>query len=149
MDVLKEVAKKEFVFNGNTYYVSESLSLRRMMYYELAMYELMTSYSDNYISQLLNMKAYLEKSDFFNSAVLLNNMIMGYNDKMNLQRIHPAIKVCACFLNRKGEDLGLLTEEMLRDKSEDFMNESEKEVTPYKADFFLKLANASREDFQK
>lgn len=104
---LKKISPEttEFEACGKKYIIHKSLSVNRFIEYEklqchvgfgVSFKAMFNTIKDTY--ELLN------KQKFADSAVKLHNMMMGMAEKAE-NRTHPAMLLCALFINRDDEDL--------------------------------------------
>jgi hypothetical protein len=125
MSKLKELDPKEktFMANGKNYEIEESFSYDRWMQYEKLQIEL--SYGVTFQSLFQNLRTLwdeLEQTNFAMSAVLCHNMMTGIKNKLD-ERIHPALRMCALFINTADEDRRTITEEQIKVKLDDWEKE--------------------------
>ncbi len=122
MSKLKELDPKEktFTANSKTYEIEESFSYARWMEYEKLQIEL--SYGVTFQALFHNLKEVweeLQQMHFGKACVLVYNMMAGVKNKLD-DRIHPALRMCALFINTKDEDRRIITEEMIKVKMADW-----------------------------
>lgn len=125
MSTLKELDPKEktFVANGNTYDIEESFSYARWMMYEKLQIEL--SYGITFqamFQQLKEIWEELQEMHFGKCCVLVFNLMSGVKNKLD-DRIHPALRMCALFINKPDEDRRTITEEQIKAKLDDWEKE--------------------------
>jgi hypothetical protein len=65
---------------------------------------------------------YLEKPQVNMASVTLHNLLTSVKEKLE-RRYHPALMICALFVNREDEDMGKLDEEFMKTKIEDWQKE--------------------------
>jgi hypothetical protein len=114
--------KGSFTANGTDYFIEGSLSAGR--YCEFLVMEKEFSYG--LTTQALHDKIeeliVLWKKDEFKAAVMLNDMQRGVLKVT--ERQPAALKICALFINAKGEDRAVFTNEMLDRKLNDWKAEN-------------------------
>ena len=124
--------------NGKSYSVNPTLSMARWEAYKLlqiqAAYNMDFQKMDGIIQET---KEHLNKTDFFNAAVCVNDLELGLAFMQEVQPMDPVIKLCFLFINYKGEDIRTITEDEMRVKWEDFQTAG----VPW--NFFLTFARNS------
>lgn len=117
-----------FVANGRRYRVSRSMSFDRYEAYELLQVELgMARSFDQFREQLqhaydLCNKVASGKPVFADLAVTLRDMLIGATMVSEAQT-PTVLKLCALFINRDGEDVGTIDDELISSKIEDWRKE--------------------------
>lgn len=135
---------KELVFeaNGNKYYIHKSLTVDRYKAFQKMQIE--AGFGVGFASVYDGMvKAYslLNKQAFADAAVLIHNMI---NSIKGLdEREHPAIVMCALFINREGENVNVVDDGVIMAKIEDWKAEG------IPADFFFGYCQNLIQDYMR
>jgi len=108
-----------FEANGKKYFVEPQISSERFA--KMQELEIELSFGFNYehhFKNLQKLKENLNKSNFVDSAVLVQNMLTSVADLED--RRHPVMWYCACFINREGEDRRGIDEKEFEDKINDW-----------------------------
>lgn len=124
MNQVKQIPLNETSFeaNGKKYFISNELSIERW----IKMQEIQTEigFGVEFAEMQQNwMKIYelANKQKFADIAVMAYNMTKGIG-KAYL-REPMILKFCALFMNRENEDLGIITDDMISEKIEDWKKE--------------------------
>jgi hypothetical protein len=120
---LKQIPETgSFVANGVTYYIEEELSIDRWIKYQAIVMEL--GYDVEYEGVQMKLREawdMLRQSDFANSAVCLYNLMNGI---AKMHHRNPVIlKFCALFFNTANEDRGMINDDQIGQKIEDWKKE--------------------------
>ena len=117
-----------FTANGNEYVIAPSISVQRWEEYEILGVEIGLGRTFEHIHdqhvKLLGLLNRMAQKDAVlgDMAVILNDLVTG-GMIQQAREIHPALKMCALFMNRKGEDTRTITEEMIAEKVADWRAE--------------------------
>lgn len=136
MDSLRTINldEKFFICDGRKFIIKDSLSFRR--YKELQKINLefgfSTTFHDLY-NGLLKLQELMNGVKFFESAVLINNLLLGIATSED--KYEPALRMCALFIDEEGEDPTIYDEGKQRDKIDCWSKELD--VLP----FFVLAAN--------
>lgn len=126
MSEVKAISLKEKTFkaNGNTYHISEKISVNRWREYEKLVPLLTYGVGFDETFKAIN-KAYSAVNDkrFADAAVILHNVMSGIKDADDDKRIHPALLMCALVINKEGEDTGIYDEPTQLAKIQDWEKE--------------------------
>lgn len=137
-----EVKDLVFTANGNKYYIHKSLSVERYKAFQKMQIEV--GFGVGFAAVYEGMvKAYglLNKQQFADAAVLIHNLV---NSIQGLdQREHPAVVMCALFINKEGEDLNIVDDGVMMSKIEDWKAEG------IPADFFFGFCQNLIQDYMK
>lgn len=112
-----------FEANGKKYYVTKSLSVERWRYFED--YQALVGFGRSFQDIFDNVKkAYeaLQHPKIADASVVLHNILIGIKEKLD-KRHHPALMICALFLNYEGENEKIFDEEIMNTKIEDWSKE--------------------------
>lgn len=116
---------KGFTANGVEYQVATSISVARYEEYEILGVEggLARNFEQVHeqhvkLLALLNKMARGEDA-LAQMAIITNDLVTG-GFLLKAREIHPALKMCALFLNRKDEDITTITDEMIAEKVNDW-----------------------------
>lgn len=143
-----DLTKKEFMANGHKYIISNKISIRR--YAEHQKLGLKLAYGldiSEFFKNLKNAYNHLNNQKFADSAIIIHNLMNGVSKVEESSRVHPGLKMAALFINREGENLAEIDENLINEKIEDWTKEG---YDP--SDFFtLALSSISgfREIFQE
>lgn len=119
-----EAKDKTFTANGKKYTLSDMISVARWKEYEKLEPEL--SYGVTFSAMYKNLSilwSYLNERKFADAAVVCHNLMAGVKDVDNDKRIHPALLMCALFINREGEDTAAYSREIAEEKILDWQEE--------------------------
>lgn len=111
-----------FKANGKLYTVSNSFSLDRYKMYENIELEMGygRAWSDIYDEGLKVYDA-LNRSKFADASVMMHNLIQGVKNIKN--KMPPAMRMCALFINHEGEDVRYISEQIIQQKIFDWNEE--------------------------
>jgi hypothetical protein len=129
-----EIKTNKFTANGKEYYVESKLSIERFIAFQKL--EVEFAYQTGFGGVMKSLKKGIEllnSQKWTDAAVELHNTL-DILKKSTEDKRQPAIDICSLFINQKDEDRRWVTDEMLKEKQEDF----EAEGIPM--DFFLHLA---------
>lgn len=114
-----------FVANGHEYRIGNSISVARYEEYEILGIEggLARNFEQVHgqhvkLLGLLNKMARGEDA-LAQMAIITNDLVTG-GFLLKAREIHPALKMCALFINRKDEDISVITDEMIAEKVNDW-----------------------------
>ena len=127
--------KKPYIeANGKKYTISKSLSVERWRHFEDLQALVGFGRSHDEIFKMVK-KAYeaLQHPKVADASVILHNILTGMKDKLD-QRHHPAMLICALFINAEGENEKIYDEKVMNSKIEDWQKEG------YDANDFFQLA---------
>jgi len=112
---------ESFEANGRKYKVVRSLSVQRWIEFEIAQVELGFGVSFSDMVRTLN-KVYADanKGKLADVAVTAYNALNGIKTRME-DRTHPVLKICSLFINYEGEDIGVWSEDLAKEKQTDWM----------------------------
>lgn len=111
-----------FEANGKTYYVSGELSIERWIKLQGFQTELGFGVEfEEMQKSWLKLIELANKQRFTDIAVLAHNMVNGVSKVFSREPI--ILKFCALFFNVEGEDLGIITDEMITSKISDWKAE--------------------------
>ena len=129
-----DLTNSHFQANGNKYTITQELSISRWREFEhlQALVGLGRSYQEIFDNLA---KAYesLNKSKIADASVTIHNLISGIKDKLD-ERHHPALKMCALWINKEGEDTAEYDNEKMDAKIKDW------EIEGYNIEDFFLLA---------
>jgi hypothetical protein len=118
-----DLTKSSFEANGHTYTITDELSIARWREFEnhQALVGLGRSFKEIFDNLA---KAYeaLNKGKVADAAVTIHNLLSGIKDKLD-QRHHPALMMCALWINRKDEDTALYDQAKMEEKINDWEKE--------------------------
>lgn len=139
-----DLKQKEFTANGNKYFIMDKISIDRYAVYQELLPELTfgTSFGEMF-RQLKNAYNHLNASKFADSAVIIHNLMSSVASVEQSQRVHPALKMAALFINLEDEDTGVYDEPKILNKIEDWRKEG------YDISCFFSLALNSIEGFRE
>lgn len=124
--VVKTLDMKEnkFTANGQEYFISEKISVRRFREYEKLVPQLTfgIGFNEMYAALGKSYKALNEKR-FADAAIITHNIMSGIKDADDEKRFHPALHMCALVINRKGEDTGKYDKALMEQKISDWEEE--------------------------
>lgn len=112
-----------FMANGKKYTVSKSLSVERWRHFEDL--QALVGFGRSFDDIFQNVKkAYeaLQKPKIADASVILHNILTGVKEKLD-QRHHPALLICALFINHEEEDQKVYNEEAMKLKIADWQEE--------------------------
>lgn len=113
---------RSFEANGKTYFVETQLSIERFHDYQI--YEKEAGFSMDFKGmwqQLAEMRKELNAVKFVDAAVRLDNLLTGMSKIQ--EKEHVLLKMCALFMNTEDEDRGVINDDMISAKIEDWKNE--------------------------
>ncbi|WP_343320198.1 hypothetical protein [Sphingobacterium multivorum] len=117
------IQEKSFKANGKTYHIEAGdLSIERWSKYEEFTLELQYGVSQS--EMFKNWKKVTELANelkFADIAVMANNMQNGIMGVFNRQIV--ALKICALFINEEKEDRGVISDDIIDQKIEDWRKE--------------------------
>lgn len=115
------IKDKQFEANGKTYIISDKISIARYIEYQklMPMLTFGTSF-DEMFKQLKNAYNHLNKQNFADSAVIIHNILSNVARVEETERVHPALKMAAMFINTKDEDTSIYDEEGTKQKIADW-----------------------------
>lgn len=119
-----DLKTKEFLANGRKYIISDKISIERYMEYQ-KLSPLLT-FGTNFqelFQQLKKAYAHLNSQKFADSAVIIHNLLSSVASVEQTERIHPALKMAALFINREDEDFSVYNEQLTADKIADWTKE--------------------------
>lgn len=135
---------KEFTANGVRYIIHNKMCIDRYMEYEMLQPAIGLGITfDELFQNLKRAYAALNKQNFADSAVIIHNMMNGVKDVQEKKRVHPALKMCALFINRENEDLGIYDPNLMEEKINDWTKEG------YSLNDFFSLAVNSIPNFRE
>lgn len=109
-----------FEANGKKYRFDEGFTPERMMWLELYHTEFAGRNGvQGLYDGLTEVYKDLNKAEFIKSAIKVSDLLQGISE-LNQQKHHPALKICALFINREGEDLSNISEDLINDKINDW-----------------------------
>ena len=118
----------EFTANNRVYRVSRSMSFDRYEAYELLQVELgMARTFEQFRAQIqeaydLCNKVATGKPVFADMAVVLRDLLIGAA-LVGERQTPTVLKLCALFINREGEDVGIVDDELIQSKIADWRAE--------------------------
>jgi len=129
-----DLSKPYFEANGKKYRVSKSLCVERWRHFEDLQALVGFGRSHDEIFKMVK-KAYeaLQHPKIADASVTLHNILIGMKEKLD-QRHHPALLICALFINADDEDQKVYNEETMNRKIEDWQKEG------YDVNDFFQLA---------
>lgn len=110
---------KSFMANGTQYFIEDSLSIDRWIKQQEIQIEL--GFGVQYEEMQRNwasIHALANKSQFADIVILAYNMVNGVSKVY--ERIPTILKYCALFINTQDEDRGIITDDMIAKKVEDW-----------------------------
>lgn len=119
---------KQFTANGQDYRVSSSVSFERYEAYQVLQVEVgLARDFQQFMAELrecydLCNQVATGKPVFADLAVRLRDLVIGAS-LVNDAQLPAVFKLCALFINRKGEDVRTITDEMIEDKVNDWKAE--------------------------
>lgn len=121
---LKKIDLEKGIFqaNGKTYFIESSLTIERYVEFQILEKELGFGVSFKAMFDGLNeLWGYLNKMQFAEAAVKLNNMLRGM---AKIEEKEPAVlKICALYINEESEDRSVITQDMITHKIQDWKAE--------------------------
>lgn len=115
--------KPSFPANGKEYTITEEISVERWRHFEdlNSLVGLGRSFSE--VFNIIR-EAYedLNKGKQADAAVKLHNLMTGIKNKLD-GRHHPALLICALFINYDGEDTAIYDEKIMTQKVNDWQTE--------------------------
>jgi len=118
-----DLSKPFFEANGKKYTVSKSLSVERWKYFED--FQALVGFGRSFDDVFQNVKkAYeaLQHPKIADASVILHNILIGVKEKLD-KRHHPALMICALFINAEDEDQRVYDEDIMNRKIEDWQKE--------------------------
>lgn len=118
-----DLDKPFFEANGKKYTVSKSLSVERWRHFEDL--QALVGFGRSFDDVFQNVKkAYekLQEPKIADASVLLHNIMTGVKEKLD-QRHHPALLICALFINHEDEDQRVYDEDAMKLKIDDWQEE--------------------------
>ena len=115
------IGSGEFLANGKTYFLEPQISIerfRKMNEFEIEL-SFATTFKKHYAS-LNELKKILNEARFLDSAVKLNDILLGMHRVMDANNHHPILKYCALILNTHEEDRRAYDEKMMDEKIKDW-----------------------------
>lgn len=100
-----DLTKSDFTANGKRYTITDSLSFERFREFEKL--EVHVGYGVSFeeiFKTLKKLYGHLNKTEFVDSAIVVHNLLNGISQKLE-GRTHPALLLCALFINVDGEDV--------------------------------------------
>jgi len=105
-----------FEADGRKFYMGESLCIERFMEYERLQNSMGFNLSFKQVFDKLNEIYALQNSNkFLDSGIKLYNLMNGIAERVD-GKIHPALEICALFVNEEGEDGTTWNKEMAKSK---------------------------------
>lgn len=126
-----DFTKDEFTANGVEYYFTPSLTLTRYREFEKVLPQVSYGSTLHEIyNEDLRIVEEMNKGRYIQAGVIVSNRANRIYERLQ-DRISPVIRLCALFINRKGEDITTIDEKLMQEKANDW----EKEGFDY-TDFF-------------
>lgn len=121
---LKQLDLKQpsFTANGKEYFIEAGMSIERYCEFQILEKELGYNMSfDKMYENLKGLYKMLNKTEFANSVVLVNQMLTGVS---KIRENEPTVlKMCALFINEKEEDRTIFNQDIYTRKIEDWKRE--------------------------
>jgi len=115
-------ADKTFAANGKNYNISTTMSIGRSVYAEEAKIEL-----ERGVRVGQTTESFLEIFNLLNAGKPAEAAVKTYNHVKAIdnffERPEPVLRICACYLNYDGEDVRFITDELVREKINDWSEE--------------------------
>lgn len=116
---------KTFTANGVEYGVATSMSIRRWEEYEILQVEVGLARTYEQFSQQLSRLGGLinklaRREDALAEMMMIVNDLTTGSFLVTNREVHPALKMCALFINRKDENLADITDELIAEKVNDW-----------------------------
>jgi len=130
-----DINQKSFSANGNEYFISTGgLSVNRWRKFEdlQALVGFGRSFEDVF-KQVKRAYEALQHPKIADASVFLHNILTGIKEKLE-KRHHPALLMCALFINQKDENIAEYSEEIMNEKIKDWQEEG------YDVNGFFQLA---------
>jgi len=130
-----------FEANGHTYHSTQTVCIDRFI--ELERLQAHVGFGKDFMYIYNKLKdAYdnMNKNKLADSAVIIHNLLNGIGQNLD-KRDHPALRLCALFVNRDDEDATVLDEDLMDAKIEDWRKEG------YNISDFFQLATRSVNGF--
>lgn len=106
----------------HSYRIVKSISVKRYKQFELLQSEVAFGFTfEEIFAKLSEMKTHLNKLQFVEMSVLVDNMLNGITRGIE-KRTPPTLKLCALFMIREDEDVKEWNETLQQEKYEDFEN---------------------------
>lgn len=143
---LLDLGKLVFEANGNKYFIESHISPARYKQMELLSVHLGFGSAYKMVFEgLMDAREFLNKTDFVDSAVCIDNILNGISELESNKSI--IMRYCAMFINREGEDRRIVDDIIVNEKISDW----EKEGIAH--DSFFKLAvnmvNGLKKNYEK
>lgn len=112
-----------FPANGKTYSITEEISVERWQHFEdlNALVGIGRSFNEIF-TDIREAYEFLNKGKQADCAVKLHNLMTGVKSKLD-GRHHPALMICALFINYEGEDTAIYDEKIQQQKINDWQTE--------------------------
>ena len=102
--------------DGRKFYISESLSVERFMEYERLQNSMGFNLTFKQIFDKLNeIYSLLNGNKILDGGIKVYNLMNGIAERVD-NKIHPALEVCALFLNEENEDTASYNKEVIKSK---------------------------------
>ena len=117
-----------FTANGREYAVATSLSIARYEEYELegvagGMARTFDQIHAQHVKQMALINRLARGQDALGELAIITNDLITGGFLMEKREIHPALRMCALFINRKDENLAVITDAMIAEKVNDWRTE--------------------------
>jgi hypothetical protein len=134
----------QFEANGNKYFITKGVSIRRFEEYEKLQVLLSYGASHQEIFKHLR-KAWdlLNENKRNDATIVLYNLMSGIERFQSDDRVHPALLISTLFINRENEDPGKWSKELALEKIKDWTEAG------YDISSFFLLALNSLEGFKR
>lgn len=141
MDKLKELPSETFKANGHEYYISQSLSVRRFREFEKFrfQYGLGIGLVDAR-KEVIKIFKSLNEGKVADASVTSHNMA-NMIERLDQDKDPVVMKLCALFINRKGEDVTAYDVQVMEEKINDWAEEG------YRIEDFFTLASTLSKNF--
>lgn len=118
-----DFSKKTFTANGKEYHVSENLCIDRFMEFErLQAHVGFGKDFENIYKGLKKAYEHMNTNKLADAAVIVHNLLNGVAHNLE-EREHPALQLCALFINYKGEDETIFDADIITEKIDDWRKE--------------------------
>ena len=118
--------KSYFVANGKKYHITKKLCIERWRHFEdlQALVGFGRSFDDlfNAFKEIWNFLDDKGGAKTASAAIICHNAMTGIKTKME-ERYHPALLICALFINGEGENEKIYDDEVIKNKIEDWQTE--------------------------
>lgn len=116
---------KEWTANGRLYSPCPTLSVARYEEYEIlgvegGMDRTFEQVHAKHVRQMELINKLARGQDALGELAVITNDLINGGFAMKEREIHPALKMCALFINRKDEDVTTITEAMIAEKVNDW-----------------------------